>query len=280
MTKEGELHAAEPEQDRGGIRHLLGSAEALPEAVTQLGRPRSVHQPTQSTGTLRRYRTVLLAAGAVMLLVPPLLLPVVPTSVGLPLLLICLAGVLCVALPFLSARATSVAFMVYRDVLVAVEGNSFTIIPWANIPEFCLGADFKTSEGRDYPLPDANAVSDGAVLIQALMDRVRDCRVLPAVTAVRSGETVTFGPFAVNAQAIGHAGRVERWDEMTRLTLPGPTQRDLVIQMRGALVPWTCSLEGVPNAFVLLDVIKQVCPPHLRAPARATVKADEEGPKG
>jgi hypothetical protein len=260
--KDGEVGASEPRIDQAGIRHCHGTAEALPGEVAELGRPRSVHPPGAIAAIIREYRSVLLAASVIMVIAPFFLVP----SVGLALLLVSLLGLVVGGVTFLLSRSPSIAFMVYRDVLVAVEGNSFTIVPWGEIVEFCIDTGFKTSEGRDYSLHGFPRVSQRSVLMHTLMDRVRDCRLVPAVAAVRNGQTLDFGPFAVNARAISHLGTVVRWEEITKMNLRGPGQRALIFNIRGALLPWTCSLEGVPNDFLLVDVIKQVCPEHLRVP--------------
>jgi hypothetical protein len=109
-------------------------------------------------------------------------------------------------------------------------------------------------------------VSDVGRLLATVIDQVMARQLPRALATVKAGQTVTFGPFAVSAHALTYSDKTVPWSEITKMTIVGPRQRRLVFECQGAMFSWTCLLGSVPNDFVMLEVIRQICPPHLLVP--------------
>jgi hypothetical protein len=259
-----------PEQRVSTICHYQGTIDALPPEVVALGTPRSIHRPWSIDELLLPYRKVFFGVGGVLLLGPFLVAAIVRPDNNFPFFICSIIGIAVGALPFIQGKkdpnAKPLSFLVFNDALVAVEGDECTLIPWDEIPQHTLGDGFTTSEGKKFSLHGMTMVSDVGRLLATVIDQVMARQLPRALAAVKAGQTVTFGPFAVSTQALTYDGKTVPWSEITKMTIVGPRQRRLVFECQGAMFGWTCLLGSVPNDFVMLEVIRQICPSHLLVP--------------
>jgi hypothetical protein len=259
-----------PDPTTTTVRRYQGTIDALPPEVAALGVPRSVHRPWSIDELLLPYRSWFVVAGVVLFLGSFLVAAVVRPNNNFPFFLCSIIGGLLAAFPFIpfqkDPNQKPLAFLIFGDALVTLEGNECTVIPWDEIPQHTIGDGFTTSEGKQYSLHGFTAVTDVGRVIATVIDEVQARQLPRALEAAKAGQTATFGPFAVSTQAITYDRKTVPWTDITKMTIVGPNRRRFEFECRGAMFTWTCPLGGVPNDFVMLEVIRQICPPHLLVP--------------
>jgi hypothetical protein len=172
------------------------------------------------------------------------------------------AGVLAAVLPFLKVEMRTYA--VYRDALVIVEEDDYLVVPWEALAELNAPRTLVTADGERFPL-GLHVENLGR-----LYDKVQ--RRLPqALAAVQAGGSVSFGPFTVSSRDIGYRGNTLPWGKVDRMQISGNSRlgtRLLVLWKAGSFTPWCRGdLNGIANDWLLLEVIRCVCPPRLLVPA-------------
>jgi hypothetical protein len=253
------------------VRRYRGAPDAVPPEVLALGRAERLHRPWPVVAFVHKHRKATVAAalalGLTMLLLPLLLgaAGALPRRDNTPLFLLSLLGLAVAGLSLVPLGALR-SFAVYRDVLVVVEGDDFTVVPWGAVASVTTGEDFATTDGRKFSLHDFTPVEGARALAQTIQERVRDRLVSEALETIERGGSAVFGPFTVNATAIGYKGKTLLWEQVSHLSIQAPHRRGLNVGADGALLTWSCSFEGVPNDFVLLEVIRKVCPKRLLVP--------------
>jgi hypothetical protein len=250
------------------VRRYRGAPNAVPPEVLALGRAERLHRPWPVVAFLHKHRRATVAAalalGLTMLLLP-LLLGALPRRDNTSLFLLSLLGLAVAGLSLVPLGPLR-SFAVYRDVLVVVEGDDFTVLPWDAVASVTFGDNFTTADGRKFSLHDFTPVEGARALAQTIQERVLDRLASEALELIEKGGSAVFGPFTVNATSLGYKGKTLLWEQVSHLSIQAPHRRGLNVGADGALLTWSCSFEGVPNDFVLLEVIRKVCPKRLLVP--------------
>jgi hypothetical protein len=104
-------------------------------------------------------------------------------------------------------------------------------------------------------------------LMETVREEVQTRQLPPVLEAVKAGKTVTFGAFGVNAQSISYKGEILAWEMIDQMAVVNRRgYRVLSFTRAGSRLVTSalvCPLTGVPNDFVMMEVIRQICPRHL-----------------
>jgi hypothetical protein len=256
---------------------------SIPDEIARLGRPQQVH-PLRVTST----SLVLLGAGVFFLLAAGLCVIIylkVPFKKDDPVppetMLYIAGGVAGVGLISLMGawwkgdfgKRAGEAYLIYPEALVLLQNDVWTIVRWSEITELLSprsSGDYHitTRDGRIFPIK--HGVKDYFGLISSVVSRVTSEIIPPLHSALRAGQTVTFGPFEVRRDSIGYKGKTLSWDDVAVLRIEiGALGRRLRLRASGSLFPWCfCNLESFPNGVLFPDLIRAVCPSRLLVPVR------------
>ncbi|MCI0458054.1 MAG: hypothetical protein L0Z62_13905 [Gemmataceae bacterium] len=249
------------------IRRYRGTPDAVPAEVAALGHAEQMHPPLGLLTLPRENpRAVILVGAAVVLMTLAILAAARPGPFGRVLCVVgTLAGIAAIASPWFDLGRLR-TYLVFRDALVVVQGDDFTVIPWDAFAELNPSRDLVTTDRRQYRLPWY--VRDADRLHRAVLNRVTQ-HLLPGVLGtLREGGEVVFGPLKVGVVGVVYQGRMLPWLDVAQLAITTNVKgRYLHIHERGALFTWCkVHLERIPNDFLLLEVLKRVCPAHLLIP--------------
>jgi hypothetical protein len=253
------------------VRRYRSVEGAPPPEVRALGAPQSTHPPLWFLGLARDWRALFIGGGVLLLLLAAGLL----AALGPPdnvlmwgfLFAVVAAGLALPVLPFL--KLDLAAYAVTRDALVIARDDEYTVIPWAAVTQVNAPRALVTADGQTFHLP--LNVEGPVRLFDAVLVRVAQRLVPPALAHVHAGGSVILGPFAVSTAAVGYQGRVLTWERAERLTVvasPRSEARYLVLWERGSPAPWCrVNVTLVPNGWLLVELIQRICPPRLLQPA-------------
>jgi hypothetical protein len=254
----------------------------LPAKVCRYQAPRGkVPPPVQALGKADRYhRAPWVVSAAHDRPIPVVLMGVLLTLGSAALLLgmggagdglvipvgfLALAGIFIAVLPFLHSYFP--AYLIYRQALVVVEGCEFVVIPWEAVVELNHPRTLVTAGREKFEL--SSMASDLGGLYDTVQARVRDVLLTPMLAALENGRPVRFGPVAVSPADLYYGGRVIGWQDVSRMVinvLPREDRRVLTLWSRRENAPCEIDLNQVPNDWLLLELVKRVCPPHLLVP--------------
>jgi hypothetical protein len=261
----------EAETPELGIQRFHASGDDLPPEVAALGPPQCVPLPwyMESIFHESNWPTFLwgsVGLGLALLLGPFALLVVQNPQNNAGYFLTSLAGCAVLLLPaFIRVQQKQprpVKYFVYPDVFVLADKGEYTVIPWDAIQEWhAWDSSIVTADGQRSVLSEAVGNLSAIIgKIEASTSR----RLLPtALEQLRSAGAYTSGPFTVSLTAIAYEGRTVRWDDIARFVFLLRTQA-YEVRKHGELMPYRFGLRGVPNHWILMSVIGQACPPHLR----------------
>jgi hypothetical protein len=193
-------------------------------------------------------------------------------AVGMVVLGLVLAGLglAAVSLPFWQTQFPG--YLIYRQALVIVEGNLFTVVPWSALTELNHPRTLVAGPGEKFEL--SNITGDLGRLYDAVQSRLRDRLMTPALAALENGRPVRFGPVGVSTAGLYYGGQTLEWSQVARMVInihirQGiQSKRTLALWRHHGLSAWCeIDLNNVPNDWFLLDLVKRVCPPHLLVPA-------------
>jgi hypothetical protein len=176
-----------------------------------------------------------------------------------------------VRLPFTRAPKTP-TYIVFKQAVVLVQGDDFTVIPWSALQEVNANDTIVTTDGQQFEL--ARNVANFKRLHEKLQRRVRERALPPLLDKLNTGDWVTFGPVAFCRREIRHEDKKLPWNALSGLvilTQAGTGKRRLLIRAQGISGFWAeVQLHSVPNDWLMIELLQQVAPPHLlKAPAKA-----------
>jgi hypothetical protein len=175
-----------------------------------------------------------------------------------------LLGILVGALPFFQIDLSS--YVVFRDALVVVRNDLFTVVPWTAIHALNAPRVIVTSDGQEFPL--GFHLHCAGMLYERIRSELAERLVPAALNVLQSGGALTFGPLTLNQLALGYKGKTLLWTHVGSITIPptvyGVGGGTMTIRAEGSLWPWgLLSLHNVPNPWLLLEVLRRICPMHL-----------------
>ncbi len=241
----------------------------IPPEIEALGKPDHVHPPTWIY-TAGKRNSVLVAIGGLVLLGIGLLLVMTLPLAGNGILmsivaLIIMAGIGLTALPFAPFDYVQ-TYLVYPDALVIVEKDTFAVIRWDVLKELNAGRVLVTADRQLFGLFTLNGIVDEGRLYDRVQAELTHRLLPPALAALEAGETLPFGPFTVSRMAIGHEGTTLSWEQIGRIRIVSfQGLRQLALQEKGRMLGdlWRGNLAAAPNDWLLLELVRRVCPPQL-----------------
>jgi hypothetical protein len=262
------IPVAVPAPPPGTVKKYRAAEGESPPEVLALGPAESVYRPWQflSVAAEKPWQFVLLGA---LLLVGGLVLVCITTGPDMAVVrilycVVMLVGILVGALPFFQIDLSS--YVVFRDALVVVRNGIFTVVPWNAIHALNAPRVIVTSDGQQFAL--GFHLQRVGVLYERIRNELAERMLPPALAILESGGALTFGPLTINKLAIGYQGKTLLWTQVGRVTVP-PTVYGvgggwIGIRSQGSLWPW-CQLvlNKVPNSWLLLEVLRRICPMHL-----------------
>lgn len=259
VGKPSELAFAErgpPVKDTDVVRTYSGADGAVPAEIAQLGEPESVHTPTSIGEAFSE----------------------LASKVGL-------------ASP---ARNTDKPiYTTHAQALVIQRQGKYTIIPWQGITDFLHPDGIITSDGQKFAL--SNNLSNYGTLYERLNTLLME-QILPqALTTIEQGGNVVFkpfsavdpfegmlssvfagfgGPLTITKRGLSYLNRSAGWMDLTSIKLTeyqryGMTQYVVLsVRAQDSFLDWCrIRLDIVPNAPVLLELLRRLAPSHLLVPA-------------
>ncbi len=243
-----------------------------PTDVKKLGAPIAAFKP--ATGTWRaRVIAILLAAlacgGGIYLAVEHFRGPPKPDFfclIGAGFLLLVSAG--CIAGATLDFR---MGVVVYRGGLLDINGKKMTVVAWDDIAKvwqsiterYANGVSMGTTYKYTIELEDESWIiyTSGRpprieVLGQLIQDKVTETLLPGFRAAYKKGESLEFGPLAMDKTGLTCAGYSLRWDEIEALKLEAG---HFVICKKGKWLTWgKVAAADVPNVFVFLKLTDRI----------------------
>lgn len=263
--------AAEPAMagapgEAGAVRRYRSTNGELPPEVAALGTPDSVHRPgpwlrlARSQPALFVVGGLALAAASVWF-VASVELPSGPLAVlyWLPLIVSLFVAVM----PFLAGQLHT--FYVFPDALVVASEAEYVVIPWEAVEQLNSPRLVVTSDGGMFML---EATAEDLGRLYAVVQVRLAARLLPpAFAALGRGEEVEVGPVRLSTEAIRYEGKTLPWARVGKMQIAanvGLATRTLQLWERGSWSP-ACqiNLNAVPNDWLLVELVKRACPPHL-----------------
>jgi hypothetical protein len=248
----------------------------IPPEVAALGRPTSIHKPSWIYRVGQEQPAVALTIGLAAIGLAVLLLLTVWINgrgyVGGGIALIGLAGVGFLVLPF-ARFASSETYLAYPDVLVIIQGDTFSVIRWEDIQELNAPRTIVTADGQAFVLAGFNDVEGLGVIHERVKGDLTRRLLPPLIATLESGGEVAFGKFTVSRESIGYDGTTVPWERVAGVTITSNVSlgmRHLVVKERGCLLPTLSGeLNGVRNDWLFLEAVRLVCPRRLLTTARA-----------
>jgi hypothetical protein len=155
------------------------------------------------------------------------------------------------------------SYLVFPDALVIVKGDEFTVLPWDAIAELNQPRMLVTFDRHQYEL--FSLATDLNPLILKIRERLTPYLQPRALSTLELGGSVTFGIFTVATAGITYRGLFLPWEQVSRMVIKiGQNLRQLALWGYDSYSPW-CELDlfKTPNDWLLLEVVKQVCPRRL-----------------
>ncbi|MCI0357983.1 MAG: hypothetical protein L0211_05845 [Planctomycetaceae bacterium] len=185
-------------------------------------------------------------------------------------------------------------YISYRDAIVVVAPEGFTVIPWEEVTEFLHPVGFKASNGQKFVL--TNDFTNYGPLYERFQSEIL-LSVLPkALAAVEAGQEWVFEPFteldfwgrftaalnrpqlmaplAIGKQGIRYKDQNLAWSDVSSIQLVKHLHNgalcstSLVIHKNWAVfASMQFDFHSVANSFLLTELLPHVCPQHLLVPA-------------
>jgi hypothetical protein len=156
-------------------------------------------------------------------------------------------------------------YIIFKQALVIVIGDDFTVIPWSAIAELNSNYTLKTLDGQTFRL--ATEVEHFPKLFARLQKRIRERWLPPLAAEVDAGGFITFGEFSLSRTEVAHEGRTLPWEAIGSVQIwsdPAGRQRRLIIREIDSRSSWCqVDLNRTPNDWLLIEVLQRLCPPHL-----------------
>jgi hypothetical protein len=249
----------------------------VPPELKALGRAETIHKPDWIYRIGKEQPALALVIGLVAVGVALLVLATVPLNgrgyLGGGLALLGLVGLGFLALPFVPFTYVE-TYVIYPRALVIIQGDTFSVIRWDAIEELNHPRYIRTADGQTFGLATLNNVEGLGVLYDRVKSELTERLLPPLMATVDGGGTVTFGTFAVSRSGIGANGTTLPWSQVAQVTITANVSlgmRHLVVKERGCLLPtMTWELNGIRNDWLLLEVVRQVCPRRLLTAADAS----------
>jgi hypothetical protein len=251
----------------GPVRRYRAADNDLPPEVIELGQAESIHRACQWLRLARKQPVVFVVGGLALAVGTVVVLSGVELPAGklqvifyLPII----AGLFIAALPYLTKDL--VTYIVFPSHFVLVHKNDFVLIPWDAIKQLTGPRDILTCDGQHFQLE--NTVDDMGRLYHAVHSRLRERLLPPALAVIERGEELTLGPVTLSSTAISCNGKTLPWSRAGSIQMGTHLQtvnRNLNVWERGTLWPTIMiNLNTVPNDWLLVELVRYVCPRQLR----------------
>jgi|GEM_PF-3668390 hypothetical protein len=184
----------------------------------------------------------------------------------------------------------------YRDAIVVVTPDSFTVIPWEEVTEFLHPVGFKASNGQKFVL--TNDFTNYGELFVRFESEILLNMLPKAMAAIETGKEwifepfteLTFGdrftallnrpqlmaPLGISKQGLRYKDLNLAWSDVGSIQIirhlhnGALCSTSLSIRKNWGLFPaMQFDFHSVPNSFLLTALLPYVCPQHLLVPAGA-----------
>jgi hypothetical protein len=243
------------------VKRYRGAANFIPPAVEAMGKAKHVHAPLKSFGRSIRQRPKAIAfLGLLMLGLAAAALYLFSSEPA------ALAGGIAAAAVGITLLALSrcpappiPTYVVYRDALLIVLGNDFTIIPWKVVTNFHLDHGITTSDDHHFVL--STQVQGWRHLVQKVQEHIAAEQLPVAQEMVAAGLTAIFGPFGVTNTALTCESKTVPWEQLTKVIVQ-PDAHGGTLEIRAQDRVWCRSKLDFPNEFIFVEMLKRLCQPH------------------
>jgi hypothetical protein len=172
-------------------------------------------------------------------------------------------------------------YLVFREALAVVRDGEWMVVRWDEVRELqsptITGRSFQLVPRQGRAVPIDQWVENYGGLIQAVVDRVKEVLLPPALDALAAGDRLKFGPFHVSRRGLTYKGKKLRWQDVTRMVLEvGANGRRLTVRRRGGLFGWCWyDINRIPNNDVFYHILCHAAPAHLLKPSDPRWAAQE-----
>jgi hypothetical protein len=188
-------------------------------------------------------------------------------SRALFLLFVLLFVVVSLCLIFQVIQAAHQQIYLFQQGLVIEQGKQRVVLPWGDLQVWqsitrrssygiYVGTTYtyRLRRADGYHIELGNSTKGIAELGQAITSGVTQELVPRAFSAIRAGQTLTFGPFRLNPQGLGFKREVLPWSQVQAIG----ASRGIVTVKKAGNRSWLALVSKIPNVMVLLVIAEDL----------------------